>query len=259
MINADKNTLFDLSNQVALVTGSTRGLGYEIARGLGQAGATVIVHGRDENSAQATSRKLADAGLASAWVAFDLDDRAGCQRAFAQIWDDHQRLDILVNNASIRMRRPLQHIDTMELEAITRTNVLSTIEISRAAVSLMKRNHYGRVITISSIAGQIIRFGDFIYPVTKQALNTVTRSLAVEFGRDGILSNAVAPGTFATQFNQALIENPDNIAKMQERNPLQRWGDPVEIVGPVLFLASAAASYVNGQILAVDGGFSISF
>ncbi len=259
MTETCQNTLFDLRNQVAFVTGSTRGLGYEIARGLGQAGAKVIVHGRDESSAQAASRKLQAQGLATAWVAFDLDDREACQRAFEQIRDSHQRLDILVNNASIRMRRRLQDIDAMELEAITRTNILSTIEVSRAAVALMKLNHYGRIITISSIAGQIVRFGDFIYPVTKQALNTVTRSLAVEFGRDGILSNAIAPGTFATQFNQALIENPDNIAKMQERNPLQRWGNPAEIVGPVLFLASAAASYVNGQVLAVDGGFSISF
>ncbi|HLU04071.1 MAG TPA: SDR family oxidoreductase [Advenella sp.] len=259
MADHNQHALFDLRGQVALVTGSTRGLGYEIARGLGQAGATVIVHGRDESSAQAASCKLSAEGLTTSWVAFDLDDRIGRHRAFEQIKSVHQRLDILVNNASIRMRRRLQDIDAMELETITRTNVLSTIEISRAAICLMKLNNYGRIITISSIAGQIVRFGDFIYPVTKQALNTVTRSLAVEYGREGILSNAIAPGTFATQFNQALIENPDNIAKMQERNPLQRWGNPVEMVGPVLFLASAAASYVNGQVLAVDGGFSISF
>src|SRR5690606_25383882 len=122
MADHNQHALFDLRGQVALVTGSTRGLGYEIARGLGQAGATVIVHGRDESSAQAASCKLSAEGLTTSWVAFDLDDRIGRHRAFEQIKSVHQRLDILVNNASIRMRRRLQDIDAMELETITRTN-----------------------------------------------------------------------------------------------------------------------------------------
>ncbi len=259
MAATDLNPLFDLRNQVALVTGSTRGLGYEIARGLGQAGATVIIHGRDEQGATKAAERLTEEGVDASWSAFDLNDQAASYSAFRKIREQHQRLDILVNNASIRLRKPLQDSDAMELESVIRTNILSNIEISRAAISLMKLNRYGRIITISSIAGQLVRFGDFIYPITKQALNTMTRSLAVEFGRDGILSNAIAPGTFATEFNQSLISTPANIAKMQERNPLQRWGDPAEIIGPVLFLASAASSYVNGQVLAVDGGFSISF
>ncbi|ETF03736.1 gluconate 5-dehydrogenase [Advenella kashmirensis W13003] len=258
-ITAPGHPLFDLHDQVALVTGATRGLGLEIGRGLGQAGAMVIVHGRDQNSAAAASEKLLSEGLNASWVAFELNDRAACQRAFDKIRDTHARLDILVNNASMRLRKPLGDIDTIELDTIIRTNVLANIEISRAAIALMKLNRYGRIITISSIAGHIVRSGDFIYPITKQALNTMTRSLAVEFGKEGILSNAIAPGTFATEFNQSLIRNPDNIAKMQERNPLQRWGSPAEIIGPVLFLASEAASYVNGQVLTVDGGFSISF
>lgn len=258
-ITAAGHQLFDLHDKVALVTGATRGLGLEIGRGLGQAGATVIVHGRDQSSAAAACEKLRSEGLSTTWVAFELNDRAACQRAFDQIRDTHARLDILVNNASMRLRKPLGDIDTIELDTIIRTNVLANIEVSRAAIALMKLNQYGRIITISSIAGHIVRQGDFIYPITKQALNSMTRSLAVEFGKEGILSNAIAPGTFATEFNQPLIQHPDNIAKMQERNPLQRWGSPAEIVGPVLFLASTAASYVNGQVLTVDGGFSISF
>lgn len=256
---AGPNPLFDLRGQVALVTGSTRGLGYEIAMGLGHAGAHVIIHGRNREQAQAASAKLVAAGTASSWVTFDLNDRAAATQSFDRIRKERQRLDILVNNASIRMRKSLQDLNPIDIESIIRTNILSNIEISRAAIALMRLNSYGRIVTISSIAGKLIRRGDFIYPVTKQALNTLVKSLAIEYGREHILSNAIAPGTFATEFNAALIKDAGNIAKMEQRNPLKRWGLPAEIVGPAVFLASPAASYVNGQVLTVDGGFSISF
>ena len=253
------NPLFDLRGRVALVTGSTGGLGYEIAMGLGRAGAHVYIHGRNPDKAQAASAELAAAGIAASWVAFDMNDRAAAAQGFEHIGRERQRLDILVNNASIRMRKSLQDLDAIDIESIIRTNILSSIEVSRAAISLMRLNGYGRIVTISSIAGKLIRLGDFIYPVTKQALNTMVKSLAIEYGRENILSNAIAPGTFATEFNATLVKDAGNIAKMEQRNPLKRWGEPAEIVGPAVFLASPAASYVNGQVLTVDGGFSIAF
>lgn len=109
------------------------------------------------------------------------------------------------------------------------------------------------------VLGRLVRRGDFIYPISKQALETATKVIAVEMGRDGILCNAIAPGTFATEFNQELISKPENIERMRSRNPLQRWGKPSEIVGPALFLASEASSYVNGQTIVLDGGFSLMF
>lgn len=255
----DVNNLFSLSEQVALVTGSTQGLGYQIAQGLGKAGARIIVHSRSEEKARKTAQTLTGAGLDAGWVCFDINDQKKCEDVFSNIQQQYGRLDILVNNASIRNRKTLSDLSPLELEDIVQTNILANIRISRHAIELMKTRKYGRIVTISSIAGQLIRFGDFAYPITKQALNTMTRAIAVEFGRDGITSNAIAPGTFATEFNEKLTQESKNIAKMQERNPLQRWGDPMEIIGPTLFFASPAASYVNGQTLAVDGGFSITF
>lgn len=257
-MNNVKN-LFSLNGQVALVTGSTQGLGYQIAQGLGKAGARIIVHGRNEDKARETALTLIEAGLDTSWVSFDINDQKKCENVFSKIKQQYGRLDILVNNASIRNRKTLSDLSPLELEEIVQTNILANIRISRHAIELMRTHKYGRIVTISSIAGQLIRFGDFAYPITKQALNTMTRAIAVEFGRDGIISNAIAPGTFTTEFNEKLTQEKGNITKMQERNPLQRWGNPMEIVGPALFLSSPAASYVNGQTLAVDGGFSITF
>lgn len=255
----DVNNLFSLAGQVALITGSTQGLGYQIAQGLGKAGARIIVHSRNESKARETAQTLINTGFDAGWVCFDINDQKKCEAVFSDIKQQYGRLDILVNNASIRNRKTLSDMSHLELEEIVQTNIVANIRISRHAIELMKTHHYGRIVTISSIAGQLIRFGDFAYPITKQALNTMTRAIAVEFGRDGIISNAIAPGTFATEFNEKLTQETRNIAKMQERNPLQRWGNPMEIIGPALFLSSPAASYVNGQTLAVDGGFSITF
>ena len=254
-----QQNLFSLHGRIAFITGSSRGLGYEIAQGFGHAGATVIIHGRDQESNQAAVSNLLKQGISASCVNFDLNDRQACEHAFQQIKNNYGRLDILVNNASIRMRKKLEDLSIYDLEHIINTNLISTLAISKLAIQLMLPNKYGRIITITSLAGQLIRLGDFAYPITKQALNTMMKSIAIEYAKDGILSNAIAPGTFATEFNQELINNPDNINKMQARNPLLRWGNPSEIVGPALFLASEASSYVNGQVLTVDGGFSLSF
>ena len=133
-------------------------------------------------------------------------------------------MHVLVNNASIRARKTLAGLSSAEVAEIVNTNLLSTIEVTRLAINLMRPRRYGRVLTITSISGRVVRFGDFAYPITKQALDAMTRSAAVEYGRDGIVCNAIAPGTFATEFNQQLVSTPSNIAKMQDRNPLQRWG-----------------------------------
>lgn len=256
---ADVTDIFSLKGQVALVTGSCQGLGLEIARGFAEAGATVLIHGRDVDKARRVSASLQDSGLSSDSCSFDVNNKADREKAFETIGERYNGLQILVNNASIRARKTLTDLSASDITEIVNTNLLATIEVTRLAVGLMRPQRYGRIITISSIAGRMVRFGDFVYPITKQALDTMTRSVAVEYGRDGIVCNGIAPGTFATEFNSDLVAKPGNIQKMQERNPLQRWGDPKEIVGPAIFLASSAASYVNGHTVVADGGFSIAF
>lgn len=251
--------LFSVAGQIALVTGSCQGLGYEIAQGLAERGATVIVHGRDATKAQQVCRSLQSMGFHADWLAFDINDEKGRQHGFASIAQRYGRLHILVNNASIRARKTLTELSTVEAAEVVNTNLLATIEVTRHAAALMREGRYGRIVTITSISGRLVRYGDFIYPISKQALDAMTRSAAVEYGRDGIVCNSIAPGTFATEFNRALISKPENIAKMQERNPLRRWGEPKEIVGPAVFLASKGASYINGHTVVVDGGFSIGF
>jgi len=252
-------SLFSLKGQVALVTGSSQGLGLEIVRGFASAGAEVIVHGRDADKAEQTSRQLCAEGLDASWLAFDIADHEGRIRAFDTIQTQYGRLEILVNNAGMRARSPLAELSETDIHRVVTTNLLAAIEISRLAAGLMRRRRYGRIINITSLQGRLVRSGDFIYPITKQALETMTRAAAVELGHEGILCNAIAPGTFATEFNRELVSKPENIERMQKRNPLRRWGNPEEIVGPALFLASAAASYVNGHTIVLDGGYSASF
>lgn len=251
--------LFSLRDRVALVTGSSQGLGLEIARGFATAGAKVIIHGRDPDKAAHACELLKAPGSDVHWLAFDIIDSAARADAFRKVKEHFGRLDILVNNAGMRARRPLAELSEADIQAVVNTNVLAAIEMSRLAAALMRQNRYGRIINVTSLQGRLARYGDFIYPITKHALETMTRVAAVELGRDGILCNAIAPGTFATDFNRDLIAKPENIEKMLSRNPLQRWGNPAEIIGPAIFLASEACSYVNGHTLLLDGGYSASF
>ncbi len=254
-----RGNMFSLHGRVALVTGSSQGLGFEIARGFADAGATVIIQGRNAEKAEQACKALVDEGHDAYWQAFDIADGLVRSMAFDEIRQRHGRLDILVNNAGIRARRPLVDLSERDILTLINTNLLAAIEMSRLATELMREHSYGRIINITSVLGRLVRRGDFIYPISKQALETATKVIAVEMGRDGILCNAIAPGTFATEFNQELISKPENIERMRSRNPLQRWGKPSEIVGPALFLASEASSYVNGQTIVLDGGFSLMF
>ncbi|MNV27695.1 Gluconate 5-dehydrogenase [compost metagenome] len=171
--------------------------------------------------------------------------------------DEFGHLDILVNNVGARDRRPLSEFSDEDVLELIRTDLTSSVSLSRDAAQAMNSNGYGRIITITSILGHIVRPGDAIYPVAKQGLTGLMRAIAVEYGARGITSNAIAPGMFATETNAALAENPDMVAFAKLRVPLERWGRPDEIAGAALFLASDASSFVNGHVLTVDGGMSV--
>lgn len=251
---------FSLRGRHALITGSTRGLGLAIARAFAAHGAHVSINGRDAARAHAVANSIIDAGgSAGTWV-YDLGELDDLENAFTAFCAQESAPHILVNNVGIRQRKALADATLSEIAELINVDLVSAVELSRLAAQGMQRNRRGgRIITMTSIAGELARPGDAIYPVAKQGLAGLVRALAVEYGPHGITSNGIAPGTFATESNEMLAADPVKGPAVVGRNPLGRWAQPEEITGAAVFLASPAASYVNGHIIVVDGGFSITF
>jgi gluconate 5-dehydrogenase len=248
---------FSLSDRIALVTGAARGLGYEIAHALARAGAQVYVHGRDAPRVEAAVAAIvADGGQASPLI-FDVGDEAAAAQAIASIAQRHGHFDILVNNASVRDRRGLAELDADAVRRVLDIDLVAPFHLARSAAPWLRSG--GRIINITSIAGPISRSGDPAYTAAKGGLDALTRALAAELGPRGICVNAVAPGYFATEANTAMVADRDVGDWLARRTSLGRWGEPPEIAGAVVFLASSAASYITGQTLAVDGGYLAHF
>ena len=250
---------FRLDGQTALITGSAQGLGNAIAWAAAAQGARVILNGRHSETLLAEQKKLQQAGYQADIF---LQDISAPDYAY-----NHELLcknigipSIHINCVGQRLRKNLADSTLTEVVEHIQTNLTSTVLVSRlAAMRMQQKNIAGRIISLSSIAGRIARLGDSIYPIAKQGIEGMVRALAVEFGQYGITSNGIAPGTFATETNEQLANDPINGPLVLGRNPLQRWAHPMEITGAAIFLASPAASYVNGHVMVVDGGFSIAF
>ena len=250
--------LFDLTGRVALVTGAYRGLGFGIARGLAEAGATVILNGRKPDELAKSAKTLTDAGLRADSAAFDITDRDAIRAAVDGAIARHGAIDILVNNAGIQRRGALVDFPQEQWDEIIATNLTAPFAMSQAVLPGMIARKRGKIIHIASLMSELARPTVVPYTAAKGGVRQLTRGMAVELAPHGIQVNAIAPGYFATEMNRALIDNTEFNAWVCKRTPAGRWGQPDELAGLAIFLSSSASDYMTGQMLVIDGGMSVA-
>jgi gluconate 5-dehydrogenase len=250
------NPLFSLAGRTALVTGSSRGLGLAIARGLAEAGAAIVLNGVNAERLEETAAALRAEGFSVSSAAFDVTDEAAVVATFERFDAEGVAIDILVNNAGIQYRKPIVELDLANWNRVIDTNLTSAFLVSREAAKRMLPRKHGKVVNIGSLMSGLGRATVAPYTAAKGGIKTLTQAMAAEWAEHGIQANAIGPGYMLTDMNQALIDNPEFDSWVKGRTPSRRWGRPAELIGAAVFLASNASNYVNGQIIYVDGGMS---
>lgn len=252
--------MFSLQGKTALITGSARGLGLEIAYGLASQGAKVVLNGRRDEALDAALAHLESRGVQAQCWRYDVSEESGLTDAFKSLIDRIGPVDILVNNVGKRDRRGLFDFSHEDILDILNTNLIGPFMLCRlVAGHLIDAGKSGRLINITSIAGSISNSGDAAYTASKGGLAALTRAMAADLGKHRITVNGVAPGFFATETNAKVVADQSVAQMLEKRTSLGRWGEPSEIAGAVAFLASDAASYVTGEIIHVDGGYMSHF
>lgn len=251
-------TLFDLTGRRALITGSSMGIGFALARGLAQAGARLVLNARDAARLEAAAETLRAEGAVVDTLPFDVTDPKAVRAAIDGYEAAQGPIDILVNNAGMQHRAPLEDFPPEAFDRLMRTNVNSAFYVGQAVARHMIGRGAGRIINIASVQTALARPGIAPYTASKGAVANLTKGMATDWARHGLNCNAIAPGYFDTPLNAALVADPAFCDWLEKRTPAGRWGRVQELVGACVFLASDGASFVNGHTLFVDGGISAS-
>ena len=250
--------LFNLSGKTALITGSSQGIGYALAKGLSAAGAHIVLNGRDTDKLKKAADLLTSEGAIVHQLAFDATDHESVKNAIDGFEKDNGPIDILVNNAGMQFRTALEDYPIDMFQKLLATNVTSVFSVGQAVARHMIGRKAGKIINIASVQTALARPGIAPYTATKGAVGNLTKGMATDWAQHGIQCNAIAPGYFDTPLNAALVADPEFSAWLEKRTPAGRWGNVEELVGACIFLSSPASSFVNGHTLYVDGGITAS-
>ena len=250
--------IFDLTGKVALVTGSSQGIGLALAEGLAEAGAKIILNGRNEKKLKDAAYHLKQNYKSISFLQFDVTEYSTVTQKINEYYDTGARIDILVNNAGIQYRAPLEDFPAEQFELLMKTNVSSIFNVGQAVAKYMIREGEGKIINIASVQTALARPGIAPYTTTKGAVSNLTKGMATDWASKGLQVNAIAPGYFKTPLNAALVADADFSSWLKKRTPAGRWGEVKELVGACIFLAASSSSFVNGQTIFVDGGITAS-
>lgn len=245
---------FDLTGRTALVTGSSQGIGLTLAKGLAEAGASVVLNGRDVAKLEAAAAEVPGART----LPVDVTDHDAVRAAIDGFEQTEGAIDIVVNNAGVQHRSPLEDFPADAFERLLRTNISSVFHVAQAAARHMIGRGRGKIVNVASVNALLARYSIAPYTATKGAVVNLTKGMATDWARHGLTCNAIAPGYMRTPLNEALSSDPVFNEWLEKRTPAGRWGDPDELVGACVFLASDASSFVNGHVLYVDGGLTAS-
>jgi gluconate 5-dehydrogenase len=248
--------LFNIEGKKILITGSTRGLGYIIGEGLAKEGASVIINGRSQENVDDAVSSFIKKGLKISGIAFDITNAGEVERKITEIVKKLGPIDVLVNNAGIQHRAPLEEFKLEDWNRVLNTNLTGAFIVSKEAVKGMIQRKSGKIINICSLQSELARPTIAPYATAKGGLKMLTRAMATEWAKYNIQVNGIGPGYFKTDMTKPLYENPEFDAWLCKRTPAKRWGNPEELVGTVIYLSSEASSFINGQLIFVDGGIT---
>lgn len=246
--------LFDLNGRIALVTGSSKGLGFTIAKGLGLAGAIVILNGRDNKALEEARKKLLDLNIRCFASPFDVTNSKEIDKMITKIEKQVGEIDILINNAGVQIRAPLEEFKEDDWDTLLKTHLTGAFLVTKRVVKSMIKNNRGKIINICSLMSEIARPTIAPYTAVKGGIKNLTKAMAVEWAKYNIQVNGIGPGYFLTDITKNLFTDEEFSGWLKKRTPAGRWGDPEELVGAAIFLSSKASSFVTGQIIYVDGG-----